>query len=233
MLLPLSPPQGTLMVIVWGIQTVSNQRKFSGLGDWLGGQVAFEFIVPSEKDRTVRRGRVGQHCRWKGSWRSLMGPWGQKEVTIVGLQASGLGMVTWLNFVGWKEDRALILWEHLKDLHQPESAHLHNSCYVRKRKPLFTYLTVCELRLHSEGHGPNGYDPFPLLRLLTEKVREACGAAVHGVAESDVTEQLNSNREGQSKQMKSIHRRRSQEIKNKARSSSLSRPEFLCSLVLC
>ena len=129
--------------------------------------------------------------------------------------------------------RTLILWEHLKDLHQPESAHLHNSCYVRKRKPLFTYLTVCELRLHSEGHGPNGYDPFPLLKLLSEKVREACSAAVHGVAESDVTEQLNSNREGQSKQMKSIHRRRSQEIKNKARSSSLSRPEFLCSLVLC
>ena len=80
--------------------------------------------------------------------------------------------------------RTLILWEHLKDLHQPESAHLHNSCYVRKRKPLFTYLTVCELMLHSEGRGPNGYDPFPVLRLLTGKVREAWHAVVHGVAKS-------------------------------------------------
>ena len=80
--------------------------------------------------------------------------------------------------------RILILWEHLKDLHQRESAHLHNSRYVRKRKPLFTYLTVCELLLRSEGHGPNGYGPFPMLRLLTQKVREAWSAAVHGVAKS-------------------------------------------------
>lgn len=38
------------------------------------------------------------------------------------------------------------------------------------RKPLFSYATVCELLLHSEGHGPNGYGPFPTLGLHIEKV---------------------------------------------------------------
>ena len=35
-----------------------------------------------------------------------------------------------------------------------------------KQKPLFSYATVCGLLLYSEGHGTNGYNPFPMLGQL-------------------------------------------------------------------
>lgn len=45
--------------------------------------------------------------------------------------------------------RTLNHWEHLKWLAAPALVcSPYNSCYVRKRKPLFSYATMCELLLH-------------------------------------------------------------------------------------
>lgn len=40
-----------------------------------------------------------------------------------------------------------------------------------KQKPLFSYATVCGLLLYSEGHGTNGYNPFPMLGQLYREDR--------------------------------------------------------------
>lgn len=77
---------------------------------------------------------------------------------------------------------------------------------MRKLKPRFSYATVNGLLLYSEGRGPNGYRPFPMLEQLS--------------------------REGPAAKMRSSHKK-SQETNNKSRSSSLLCLAFLCRLKLC